>query len=98
MKQKICTECSTSYLATLEYFPPDKRHTDGLHSWCRGCCREATRKSIASKPVEFSSKELMLKYAEALVRKRFNLDVNELLKHSVLLRNLKVQKKLGDFS
>lgn len=60
-------------------------------------CREATRKSMKAKPVEFSSKELMLRYAGALVKKRFRLDVNEILRHSLLLKKISIQKKLQAF-
>lgn len=34
---KSCSHCHTSSPATLEYFPHDKKHHDGLSSWCRAC-------------------------------------------------------------
>jgi hypothetical protein len=59
--------------------------------------REAARKSMASKPIEFSSKELMLEYAKKLVKKKFGCDLEIQLKQSVLLKNIKQQSKLMKF-
>jgi DNA repair protein NreA len=59
--------------------------------------REAARKAMKSRPIEFSSKELMLKYVEALVKKKFGCDANKILKNSILLKQLKNQKKLSNF-
>jgi hypothetical protein len=59
--------------------------------------REAARKAVHNQPIEFSSKELMLKYAENLIRKKFKCDINYLLKRSILLRNIKQQLKLTKF-
>jgi len=60
-------------------------------------CREATRKALNSKPIEFSSKELMIKYAKALVKKKFRYKLDCLLKNSILLKNINQQKKLHPF-
>ena len=59
--------------------------------------REATRKSVSSKSIEFSSKELMFEYARKLIKKRFSYNVDYLLKESILFRNIKQQKKLMQF-
>jgi hypothetical protein len=59
--------------------------------------RAATRKSVASKPIEFASKELMLKYAAAFIKKKFNFDISILLKQSRLLDVMERQKRLADF-
>lgn len=56
--------------------------------------RESTRKSLSNKPIVFSDKELMLKYAEKLVMKKFGYDANNVLRNSILLKNIKAQKKL----
>lgn len=61
------------------------------------CTREAARKSVANKPIEFNSKELLINYAKALVKKKFGYNVEYILKNSVLLRNIKQQKKLAQF-
>ena len=59
--------------------------------------REATRKALESKPLEFSSKELMLRYAEALVKKKFGFDINKILGKSLVLKGLKEQSRLSHF-
>jgi len=59
--------------------------------------REAARKAMSSPPIEFGSKELMIKYAEALVKRKFNWDVTKLLKNSILLKNIRSQTKLSMF-
>ena len=56
--------------------------------------REAARKSMQSKPIEFSSKELMLGYANKLVKKKFSFDLDNILGNSTLLKNIKEQSKL----
>ncbi|MFH1440049.1 MAG: hypothetical protein ABIG89_05760 [Candidatus Woesearchaeota archaeon] len=60
-------------------------------------CREATRNALNNKPIEFSSKELMLNYARLLVRKKFNFDSDVLINQSMLLKNMQQQMKLGNF-
>lgn len=59
--------------------------------------REAVRKALSSKPIFFDSKELMLRYAELVVKKRFNYDVYNLTKNSILLNNYIKQKTLFEF-
>lgn len=60
-------------------------------------CREAARNSLAERPLNFSSSELMFRYAEELIKRKFGFDINLLLKESKLLKLKKEQKKLGDF-
>jgi DNA repair protein NreA len=60
-------------------------------------CREATRKAMASPPISFGSKELMLKYAEAIIKKKFGYDASKILDNSLLLKNIKEQSKLKSF-
>ncbi|MDP2749579.1 MAG: hypothetical protein Q8O89_01965 [Nanoarchaeota archaeon] len=59
--------------------------------------REATRKSLASQPLIFSDKELMLKYAEKLVKKKFGYDITHVLKNSLILKNMRTQRKLVSY-
>ncbi len=59
--------------------------------------REAARNSLKSQPINFSSKELMMKYAEILVRKKFGFDLCNLTKISMLLKEMKDQKKLTNY-
>jgi hypothetical protein len=50
-----CTRCKVSKEATLEFFPPHNKKTNGLDSWCRTCratyrseiCRGKHREFIA---------------------------------------------------
>jgi len=59
--------------------------------------REATRKALSIKPICFSDRELMLKYAKALIKKKFNYNLDNLLKESIILKNLRNQMKLTRF-
>ena len=59
--------------------------------------REATRKALSRKPLEFSSKELMLVYSRKLVKKKFGIDIEFIFKNSKLLDNLKNQRKINEF-
>jgi hypothetical protein len=59
--------------------------------------REATRKAMQSKPLHFADKELMIKYAKSLVKKKFGFNLDNLVKHSILLKEIKEQKKLTSF-
>ncbi|MBS3127009.1 hypothetical protein J4228_02475 [Candidatus Woesearchaeota archaeon] len=60
-------------------------------------CREATRKSLAEKPLIFASEDEMLSYAINLIQNRFQFDLHILLKESRLLKQKKQQAKLTDF-
>ena len=59
--------------------------------------REAARKALNSKPVRFNDRETMLNYAKALVKKKWGYDAENLYMESVLLKNIKSQKKLLSF-
>lgn len=59
--------------------------------------REAARKSMSAKPIEFSSKELMLDYARKLIKHKFNANADYFLDASRLLKNVNHQKKLAQF-
>ncbi|MBI5003206.1 hypothetical protein HZC31_07515 [Candidatus Woesearchaeota archaeon] len=58
---------------------------------------EATRRAIQAQPIVFSSKELLLNYTQIFVKKKFGLDVTPILQKSILLQNIKMQKKLTEF-
>ncbi|MBD3361258.1 hypothetical protein GF358_00540 [Candidatus Woesearchaeota archaeon] len=60
-------------------------------------CRQATRKALENKPIRFSSKELLIKYAKILIKRKFGTNIDFLLDNSVLLKNIKHQKKLVEF-
>lgn len=59
--------------------------------------REASRKSLETKPLRFGSIELLLAYASSLVKKKFGQDINSILDKSVLIRNIKTQRRLFDY-
>jgi len=59
--------------------------------------REAVRKSLQSQPIEFSSKELMLEYAKKLIKKKFGYNLSEIMHDSILLKEMKQQKKLNEY-
>lgn len=60
-------------------------------------CREAARKSLQERVLTFSSQELMFKYAQELIKRKFSFDLNLLLKESKLLKSNKEQQKLTCF-
>lgn len=59
--------------------------------------REAARKAMSSKPIEFADRQLMLTYVSHLIRKKFNYNLDLLLKESKTLHQLKTQTKLNKF-
>lgn len=59
--------------------------------------REATRKTINSKPIKFDNKENMIKYAKEFIKKTFNYDINQILKKSLLIKQIESQRKISDF-
>ena len=59
--------------------------------------REAARKAVNNKGVEFASKELMADYAIKLARRRFNFNLDGILRQSLLLRKVTQQAKLMRF-
>ncbi|MBI2668905.1 hypothetical protein HYX14_03620 [Candidatus Woesearchaeota archaeon] len=77
----------------LRFITPDYKIPLGV--WI---CREATRESMNSQPIQFASEELMLRYARELIRRKFSFDADLLLKESRLLKNKKQQKKLTQFA
>ncbi len=59
--------------------------------------REAVRKALGSKPIEFGSGELMLNYAAVLAKKKFSQDISRITGRSLLLRNIRQQRKIAEF-
>lgn len=58
---------------------------------------EATRKAVSSKPITFSSADLMIEYAKKLAFKKFNFNIDKILEKSILLKSIKQQSKLVKF-
>ena len=52
---------------------------------------------MKARPIEFSSKELMLEYAKKLIKKRFNCDAEIYLNQSTILMEMKNQEKLAKY-
>lgn len=59
--------------------------------------RQASRKSLSSKKFVFASKELLLSYANSLIKNKFGYDINVLLNQSKLLQAFGKQSKLTNF-
>jgi DNA repair protein NreA len=60
-------------------------------------CREASRKSLSTMPLNFGSEELMLDYAKKLAMKKFGVDLDKVLNKSIMLNKLKTQVSLRNF-
>ena len=59
--------------------------------------REATRKCLNSKPIYFGSKELLLKYGEVFISRKYNLNTKVIYNKSWLLKDMKIQPRLSEF-
>ena len=59
--------------------------------------RESVRKTINTKPIIFSDKDLMLGYAKKLIKKRFSYDLSYVLDKSTLIEHIKKQAKLSAY-
>jgi hypothetical protein len=60
--------------------------------------REATRKALNSKPIYFADKDLMLNYARLMIKKKFGVNLDVILKQSYVLKEMKQQMKLSMFA
>ncbi|MEM2121503.1 MAG: hypothetical protein QXU20_02525 [Candidatus Woesearchaeota archaeon] len=85
MKKQASVLCIR--VITPEYYAP-------LGVWV---VRESVRKALSNNPIVFSNKELMLRYAEILLKRKFNLDLKLILKESKLFKEIKEQKNLKSF-
>jgi DNA repair protein NreA len=61
-------------------------------------CREAVRKALLGKKHIFETKEQMIGYAKFIISKKFNYNIDIMLKESKLYNNIKKQTKLNIFS
>ncbi|MGV8162374.1 MAG: hypothetical protein ACP5N2_03535 [Candidatus Nanoarchaeia archaeon] len=94
-------------LALLEYFLRKKRKGQVLllrfitdEYWAPlgvWVVREASRNCFSSNPLEFETKDLMMKYVSLFLKKKFGLAVEPIYKKSSLLSDLKMQKTLTEF-
>ena len=58
--------------------------------------REATRKALVNE-FTFDSENSMLNYAQDLIKKKFNYDINNNLKQSHVLKHIRTQRSIKDF-
>ena len=72
---------------TDEYYQP-------LGVWV---VRESSRKAVTERVLEFSDKELMMKYVLGLAKKYFNYDLTETFSKSKLLKSIIFQRRINDF-
>ncbi len=59
--------------------------------------REATRAALKSKPINFAYKELMMKYAYMIIKKKFSFELDAISKKSLMLKEMKQQSRLTKF-
>ncbi len=59
--------------------------------------RQAVRKALASQNFSFEDKKLMLEFGKSLILKKFNYNIDNLLKESKLLIKINKQIKLSNF-
>lgn len=59
--------------------------------------RQAVRRTVSSEEIIFNDKKKMLEIGRELILKRFNYDINQLLKRSILLNKINTQTKLENF-
>ncbi len=94
-------------LALLEYLKAERRQasivllrfttTEYYASLGVWVVREAVRKTLETKPIEFGSESLMLEYAKKLAMRRFRYDLTPLLKKSTIIDARQRQRSLRDF-
>ncbi len=60
--------------------------------------REATRKALASQPLQFASRELLLEFVRRKMQNILGLDLTRFYNSSKILKEKKEQKKLWEFS
>ncbi|RLG14612.1 MAG: hypothetical protein DRN66_01645 [Candidatus Nanohalarchaeota archaeon] len=58
-------------------------------------CRETARRALKGKPLCFDSKEQMLDYAKKVAKIKFGYDVDEFIKKSRLLKEIRAQSRLN---
>jgi hypothetical protein len=59
--------------------------------------REAVRKCLASPPLHFADRNLLLAYAQPMLKSRFGYDIAPLLQRSLLVKSLFGQRRLSEY-
>lgn len=110
-RRSYAESCAGGYyaarLAVLEKLEELKRQATALviriitdeyqHPMGVWVCREATRKALLEKPVEFSEQKLMVRYAELILWKKFGVDISKITSQSTILKRLNTQSRLSSF-
>jgi len=55
-ESRPCSHCGGSFPATKEFFYRHSQTSDGWHSWCKQCCREGNKRSLAKKYATFEGR------------------------------------------
>ncbi len=58
-------------------------------------CRNSVKKALSSEKIEFKTKEELLLYAQNIINKKFNFNIQDIFNQSKLLNEIKSQKKLS---
>lgn len=55
-KMRTCSHCGNEFPATSDFFYRHKNTSDGWHSWCKPCCREGNKRSLAKRYSTFEGR------------------------------------------
>lgn len=55
-KSRLCSHCKGTFPANSEFFYRHSQTSDGWHSWCKPCCREGNKRSLAKKYSTFEGR------------------------------------------
>lgn len=55
-KVRSCSHCSGEFPATAEFFYRHSKTSDGWHSWCKPCCKEGNKRSLAKRYSTFEGR------------------------------------------
>ncbi len=53
---RSCFKCKKAFPATGEFFFRHAQRSDGLHSWCKACCKDGNERSKAKKYSTFEGR------------------------------------------
>ena len=55
-ESRPCSHCGEMFPATKEFFYRHSQTSDGFHSWCKQCCRDGNKRSLAKKYSTFEGR------------------------------------------
>jgi len=110
-RKNYAEQCAGGYYAArlpiLEYLKKEKRQAsvltlrfitkDYFAHLGVFVCREAARKALKNKPINFTSLKEMIDYVSSFIQQKFNFNTDYLLSQSKLIKNIKNQTKLQKF-